>query len=73
MGDMSLETCRAIKKHWNNKVYYTVASCWFFLRDLYYDARIHGHQVYNRQTGYRSTSVQEHQTEIVEKERSHLV
>jgi len=21
-----------------------VASCWFFVRDLYYDARIHEHQ-----------------------------
>jgi len=20
-----------VKKHWNNKFYYTVASCWFFL------------------------------------------
>jgi transposase len=34
MGDMSPETCWAIKKHWNNKFYYTVASCWFFLWDL---------------------------------------
>ena len=25
----------AIKKHWNNKFYYTVASCWFFVWDLY--------------------------------------
>jgi hypothetical protein len=31
MGGVSPETCRAIKKHWNNKFYYTVASCWFFL------------------------------------------
>jgi hypothetical protein len=31
MGGVSLETCWAIKKHWNNKFYYTVASCWFFL------------------------------------------
>jgi hypothetical protein len=23
--------CWAIKKHWNNKFYYMVASCWFFL------------------------------------------
>ena len=38
------ETCWAIKKHWNNKFYYTVASCWFFLWDLYYDARIHEYQ-----------------------------
>ena len=36
MGGLSPETCWAIKKHWNNKFYYyTVASCWFFLRDLY--------------------------------------
>ena len=28
---VSPETCSAIKKHWNNKFYYTVASCWFFL------------------------------------------
>jgi len=44
MGGVSPETCWAIKKHWNNKFYYTVASCWFFLCDLYYDARIHEHQ-----------------------------
>jgi hypothetical protein len=31
MGGMYPETCWAIKKHWNNKFYYTVASCWFFL------------------------------------------
>jgi hypothetical protein len=40
------ETCWAIKKHWNNKFYYTVESCWFFLWDLYYNARIHEHQVH---------------------------
>jgi hypothetical protein len=28
---VSLETCWAIKKQWNNKFYYTVASCWLFL------------------------------------------
>jgi len=33
MSGMSLETCWAIK-HWNNKFYYTVASCWLFLYDL---------------------------------------
>ena len=44
MGCVSPETCWAIKKHWNNKLYYTVASCWFFLWDLYYDARIDKHQ-----------------------------
>jgi len=31
MGGLSPETCWAIKKHCNNKFYYTVASCWFFL------------------------------------------
>jgi len=43
VGGVSPETCWAIKKLWNNKFYYTVASCWFFLWDLYYDARIHEH------------------------------
>jgi hypothetical protein len=45
MGGVSPETCWAIKKHWNNKFYHMVASCWFFLLDLYYDARIHKYQV----------------------------
>jgi hypothetical protein len=44
MSGVSLETCWAFKKHWNNKFYYRVASCWLFLYDLYYDARIHEHQ-----------------------------
>ena len=30
MGDVLSETCWAIKKHCNNKFYYTVASCWYF-------------------------------------------
>jgi hypothetical protein len=47
MGGVLPETCWAIMKHWNNKFYYTVASCWFFLWDLYYDARIHEHQIHN--------------------------
>jgi hypothetical protein len=34
IGGVSLETCWAIKKHWNNKFYDTVASCWLFLWDL---------------------------------------
>jgi len=34
MSGVSLETCSAIKKHWNNKFYYTVASCWLFLYEL---------------------------------------
>jgi hypothetical protein len=29
-----------------NKLSYTVASCWSFLYDLYYDARIHERQVH---------------------------
>jgi hypothetical protein len=33
MGGMSPEICWAIKKHWNNKFYYTVTSCWFLLWD----------------------------------------
>jgi hypothetical protein len=44
MGGVSPETCWAIKKHWNNKFYYTVASCWFFLWELHYDAQIYEHQ-----------------------------
>ena len=34
MSCVSFETCWAIKKHWNNKFYYTVASCWLFLYEL---------------------------------------
>ena len=45
MGGVSAETYWAIKKNWNNTFYCTVASCWFFLWDLYYDARIHEHQI----------------------------
>jgi len=30
MGGVSPETCWAIKKYWNNKFHYTVASYWFF-------------------------------------------
>jgi len=45
MGGVSPETCWAIKKHWDDKFYYMVASCWFFLWDLYYDARIHEHHI----------------------------
>jgi len=48
MGGVLPETCWAIKKHWNNKFYYTVASCWFFLWDLYYDAWTHENQVHWR-------------------------
>jgi hypothetical protein len=42
MSGVSLETCWASKKHWNNKFYYTVASCLLFLYNLYYEARIQG-------------------------------
>jgi len=72
MGGVSSETCWAFKKHLTNKCYYTVASCWFFLWDLYYDAWIHEHEV-NRFVQYllfaslkhalcctRSTSVLNH-------------
>jgi hypothetical protein len=31
MSGVSLETYWTIKKLWNNKFYYTVASCWLFL------------------------------------------
>jgi len=36
MSGVSLETYWAIKKHWNNKFYYSVASCWLFLYNLFY-------------------------------------
>jgi hypothetical protein len=53
MFSVSLKTCWAIKKHRNNKFYYTVASCWLFLHDLYYDAWIHECQVQAKiQTGH---------------------
>ena len=35
MSGVSLETCWAIKKHLNNKFYYTVTFRWLFLYDLY--------------------------------------
>jgi hypothetical protein len=44
MDGVSPETRWVIKKQWNNKFYYTVASCWYFLWVLYY-ARIREHQV----------------------------
>jgi hypothetical protein len=46
MSGVSLETCWAIKKHWNTKFYYTVASCWLFLYHFYYDARINKRQIH---------------------------
>ena len=39
MGGVSPATCWAITKHWNNKFYPKVASCWFFLWDLLYDCK----------------------------------
>jgi len=30
MSGVSLETCSAFNKHWNNKFYYKAASCWYF-------------------------------------------
>jgi len=44
MGGMSPETCWALYKYGIIKFWYTVASCWIFLCELYYDARIHGRQ-----------------------------
>jgi hypothetical protein len=34
VSGVSLETCWAIKKHWNNKFYYTVTTCLLFLYNL---------------------------------------
>jgi len=47
MGGVSPETCWALSKYGLIKVWYIVASCWIFLYEFYYDARIHQHQVYN--------------------------
>ena len=52
MGGVSPETCWTIKKQWNNKFYYTVASFWFFLWDLYYDTRNHEHNKVFLRTEY---------------------
>jgi len=46
MGDVSPETCWTIKKHWNNKFYCSVTSCWLFLYDLYYDEGMHELSLY---------------------------
>jgi hypothetical protein len=40
MNGVSLETCWAIKKHWNNKFYYTVASCCLFLHHHVWSSRL---------------------------------
>ena len=41
MGGVSPETCWASYKYGIMKFWYIVASCWIFLYELYYDARIH--------------------------------
>jgi len=46
MGGVSPETCWASYKYGKIKFWYIVASCWIFLYELYYDARIHEHQIY---------------------------
>jgi hypothetical protein len=45
MGGVSPKTCWASYKYGIIKFWYTVASCRIFLYELYYDARIHKHQV----------------------------
>jgi hypothetical protein len=44
MGGGSPETCWASYKYGIIKFWYTLVSCWIFLYELYYDARIHKHQ-----------------------------
>jgi len=46
MGGVSPETCWASYKCGIIKFWYILASCWIFLYELYYDARIHEHQAY---------------------------
>jgi len=48
MGGVSPETCWAPYKYGIIKVWYIVASCWIFLYELYYNARIHEHKVWVR-------------------------
>jgi len=48
MGGVSPETCWASDKYGIIKFWHTVASCWIFLYESYYDARIHEHQVSKR-------------------------
>ena len=48
MGGLSPETCWTIKKHRNNKFYYTVASCWFFLWDLFFFSRLNPTSWYHK-------------------------
>jgi len=47
MGGVSPET-RAACKYGIIKFWYIVASFWIFLYELYYDARIHEHQVVHK-------------------------
>ena len=44
---VSPETCWASYKYGIIKFWYIVAFCWIFLYELYYDARIHEHQVFH--------------------------
>ena len=44
MGGVSPETCWASYKYGIIEFWYIVASCWIFLYEFYYDARIHEHQ-----------------------------
>jgi hypothetical protein len=46
MGGVSPETCWASYQYGIIQFLYIVASCWIFLYEFYYDARIHQHQVY---------------------------
>jgi len=43
MGGVSPETCWASYKYGIIKFWYILASCWIFLYESYYDARIHEH------------------------------
>jgi hypothetical protein len=45
MGGVSPETCWASYKHGIIKFWYIVECCLIFLYELYYDARIHEHQI----------------------------
>ena len=50
MGGVLPETCWASYKYGIIKFWYTVASCWIFLYELYYDAWIHEHQDQRRKS-----------------------
>ena len=45
MDGLLPETCWALYKYGIIKFWYIAASCWILLYELYYDARIHEHQV----------------------------